>query len=152
MKKILFSLVVFVMGIAAIAQQRPGAPVPPPQQSPAPAPSSAPDPRFRANDIPFNPDHSVTADHEITIKGVKVPYKTVTGMMPVWDTEGKVQAGVFYTYYERSDVKDRAARPLLISFNGGIISTVREFHPGSVPQRPVVARRRDRPPERSQVR
>lgn len=119
MKKILFSLVVFVMGIAAIAQQRPGAPVPPPQQSPAPAPSSAPDPRFRANDIPFNPDHSVTADHEITIKGVKVPYKTVTGMMPVWDTEGKVQAGVFYTYYERSDVKDRAARPLLISFNGG---------------------------------
>jgi carboxypeptidase C (cathepsin A) len=40
-------------------------------------------------------------------------------MMPVWDTEGKVQAGVFFTYYERSDVKDRAARPLLISFNGG---------------------------------
>jgi len=39
--------------------------------------------------------------------------------MPVWDTEGKVQAGVFFTYYERSDVKDRAARPLLISFNGG---------------------------------
>ena len=71
------------------------------------------------NNIPFNPDHYVSADHEITIKGAKVPYKTVTGMMPVWDTEGKVQAGVFFTYYERSDVKDRAARPLLISFNGG---------------------------------
>ena len=40
-------------------------------------------------------------------------------MLPVWDADGKTQAGVFFTYYERSDVKDRAARPLLISFNGG---------------------------------
>lgn len=71
------------------------------------------------NNIPFNPDQQITADHEATIKGVKVPYKTVTGMLPVWDADGKAQAGVFFTYYERSDVKDRAARPLLISFNGG---------------------------------
>jgi carboxypeptidase C (cathepsin A) len=40
-------------------------------------------------------------------------------MMPVWDEDGKVQAGVFFIYYERTDVKDRAARPLVISFNGG---------------------------------
>ena len=98
MKKIVVSCLVFVLVFSAIAQQKPSA---------------------SANDIPFNPDQSVTADHEITIRGVKVPYKTITGMMPVWDTEGKVQAGVFYTYYERSDVKDRASRPLLISFNGG---------------------------------
>jgi carboxypeptidase C (cathepsin A) len=31
---------------------------------------------------------------------------------------GKID-GLFYTYYERSDVKDRASRPLVISFNGG---------------------------------
>jgi carboxypeptidase C (cathepsin A) len=30
-----------------------------------------------------------------------------------------VIAGVFFTYYERTDVKDRSARPLIISFNGG---------------------------------
>lgn len=71
------------------------------------------------NNIPFNPDQSISADHEVLIKGSRVPYKTITGMMPVWDTEGKAQAGVFFTYYERSDVKDRASRPLLISFNGG---------------------------------
>jgi len=69
--------------------------------------------------IPFNPDQTVSSEHEVTIKGTKVPYKTVTGMMPVWDEDGKVQAGVFFTYYERSDVKDRASRPLVISFNGG---------------------------------
>jgi carboxypeptidase C (cathepsin A) len=27
--------------------------------------------------------------------------------------------GLFYTYYERSDVKDRASRPLVFLFNGG---------------------------------
>ena len=69
--------------------------------------------------IPFNPESTITSEHEVTIKGNKVPYKTTAGMMPVWDDEGKVQAGVFFTYYERTDIKDRAARPLVISFNGG---------------------------------
>jgi carboxypeptidase C (cathepsin A) len=115
MKKNLLAIaMLFSAGL--FAQQR--------QSTPSAAPASAPsqvavEQKASNNNIPFNPDHYVSADHEITIKGTKVPYKTVTGMMPVWDTEGKVQAGVFFTYYERSDVKDRAARPLLISFNGG---------------------------------
>lgn len=98
------------------AQQRQSTSAAPPASSPSQA---AVEQKSTNNNIPFNPDHYISADHEITIKGTKVPYKTVTGMMPVWDTEGKVQAGVFFTYYERNDVKDRAARPLLISFNGG---------------------------------
>lgn len=75
--------------------------------------------KLPSSNIPFNPDATVSSDHEVTIKGVRVPYKATAGMMPVWDTEGKTQAGVFFTYYERSDVKDRASRPLVISFNGG---------------------------------
>ncbi len=115
MKKCLFGFFL-IASFVSIAQQRPPAPPTPPVAPTAPAASEAkPNP---AN-IPFNPDHSITADHEVTIKGVRVPYKTTTGMMPVWDMEGKTQAGVFFTYYERSDVKDRASRPLLISFNGG---------------------------------
>jgi carboxypeptidase C (cathepsin A) len=81
--------------------------------------AGATDARMAQYNIPFNPDQTVTADHEVTIRGTKVPYKTVAGMMPVWDPEGKVQAGVFFTYYERTDVKDKATRPLVISFNGG---------------------------------
>lgn len=83
------------------------------------AASGSTDPKFAMYNIPFKPDEVITSDHEVTIKGNKVPYKTTTGMMPVWDPNGKIQAGVFFTYYERSDVKDRAARPLVISFNGG---------------------------------
>jgi carboxypeptidase C (cathepsin A) len=115
MKKNLLAIAM-LLSAGLFAQQR--------QSTPSAAPASAPsqaavEQKATNNNIPFNPDHYVSADHEITIKGTRVPYKTVTGMMPVWDTEGKVQAGVFFTYYERSDVKDRAARPLLISFNGG---------------------------------
>lgn len=64
-------------------------------------------------------ESAVVTQHQVTIKGKSVPYKAVTGTLPVWDEEGKPIAGLFYTYYERTDVKNRAARPLVISFNGG---------------------------------
>ena len=72
-----------------------------------------------ASNLVFNPDQNVVTDHTTTIKGQKIAYKATTGTMPVWDEEGKAIAGLFYTYYERSDIKDRSARPLVISFNGG---------------------------------
>jgi carboxypeptidase C (cathepsin A) len=77
------------------------------------------DARTAAFNIPFNPDQTVVSEHEVTIKGTKVPYKATAGTMPVWDDDGKVQAGVFFIYYERTDIKDKATRPLVISFNGG---------------------------------
>ncbi|MDQ6469479.1 carboxypeptidase [Flavobacterium sp. LHD-80] len=69
--------------------------------------------------LTFNPDSQVVTNHTTTIKGQKVAYKATAGTMPVWDEDGKAIAGLFYTYYERSDVKDRDSRPLVISFNGG---------------------------------
>ncbi|KYP16194.1 carboxypeptidase [Flavihumibacter sp. CACIAM 22H1] len=71
------------------------------------------------NNIRFNPDTSITTLQEVSIKGQKLPYKAIAGTLPVWNEQGKAVAGLFYTYYERSDVKDRAARPLVFSFNGG---------------------------------
>ncbi len=64
-------------------------------------------------------ESSVVTRGQVTIKGQAVPYKTVAGTLPVWDDDGKAIAGIFYTYFERSDVSDRSARPLVISFNGG---------------------------------
>jgi carboxypeptidase C (cathepsin A) len=65
------------------------------------------------------PESSVITNHTVTIRGKSVPYKATTGTLPVWDEEGKPIAGLFYTYYERSDVQNRENRPLVISFNGG---------------------------------
>ncbi len=64
-------------------------------------------------------DSAMVTKHEVTIKGVKVPYTATAGSIPVWDEEGRPIAGVFYTYYERDDVTDKTNRPLVISFNGG---------------------------------
>src|SRR5580704_9120198 len=67
----------------------------------------------------LNIDSSVTTHAEVTINGQRVPYDATAGTIPGWDDAGKPIAGLFYTYYTRTDVKDRAARPLVISFNGG---------------------------------
>ncbi len=64
-------------------------------------------------------DTAVITKGQVTIKGQAVPYTATAGVMPVWDEDGKAIAGVFYTFYERTDVKDKTARPLVISFNGG---------------------------------
>ncbi|HEV2832429.1 MAG TPA: carboxypeptidase, partial [Hanamia sp.] len=64
-------------------------------------------------------DSSVTTKNTVTIKGQSVPYTATAGTLPLWDEDGKAIASVFYTYYVRTDVKDRTIRPLVISFNGG---------------------------------
>jgi carboxypeptidase C (cathepsin A) len=67
----------------------------------------------------FSLETKTEAKGEVTVKGQKIPYKVVTGSIPVWDEDGKAIAGLFYVYYERTDVNNRNERPLVISFNGG---------------------------------
>ena len=64
-------------------------------------------------------ESEVVTQHEVTIKGKKVPFSAKAGTQPVWDEEGMPIATLFFTYYERTDVKDKDRRPLVISFNGG---------------------------------
>ncbi len=59
------------------------------------------------------------SEHTVTINGKKVPYRATAGTQPVWDDHGVVQAALFYTFYERTDVESTERRPLVISFNGG---------------------------------
>lgn len=71
------------------------------------------------SDLVFDPDQVVITNHTATINNKQIPYRAVTGTMPVWDEQGKTMAGVFFVYYERTDIKDKSTRPLTISFNGG---------------------------------
>ena len=64
-------------------------------------------------------DTTVTTNHKTTIKGKKIEYRATTGTQPVWNEDGKSIAAVHYTYYERIDIKKKASRPIIISFNGG---------------------------------
>ena len=96
----------------------------------AASPAFAQDPAGEAQRRPASPaevaaerslpaDTAITATDEVTIRGVRVPYRVTTGTQPVYGEDGKADAALYYTFYERSDVQDRGRRPLFISFNGG---------------------------------
>jgi len=89
------------------------------QRVPNPVIEKQEEKKSSAVDLVFNPDHTITTNHTVTIKGKPIPYKAVTGTLPVWDENGKAIAGLFFVYYERTDIKDKANRPLTVSFNGG---------------------------------
>lgn len=91
------------------------------QRTPAAAAPAKEEVKINSNIASRNivPESSVITNHTVTIKGKTVPYKATTGTLPVWDEEGKPIAGLFYTYYERTDVSNNESRPLVISFNGG---------------------------------
>ncbi|MGA0558457.1 S10 family peptidase [Larkinella sp. VNQ87] len=126
MKRIIIALALGITTASftlAQQQRRPGgggAPTSPAAATPAPSPGIANyAPKPGPNDLKLLMDSTITSSNTVTIKGAKVPYTATVGTQPVWDENGKAIAGVFFTYYERSDVKDRASRPLVISFNGG---------------------------------
>jgi carboxypeptidase C (cathepsin A) len=74
----------------------------------------------------------------VTIGGNRVPYTATAGTLPVYDTDGKAMAALFYVYYERSDVQDRTNRPLAFSFNGGPGSSSVWMHLGYTGPRRVI--------------
>ena len=84
--------------------------------TPPSEPSSKPSP-YPKQELKL--DYKVERNKEVVIKGKTVKYKVTAATRPVWSNDGDVIAGIFYTYYERTDVTDIAARPLVFSFNGG---------------------------------
>jgi carboxypeptidase C (cathepsin A) len=76
-------------------------------------------PALSAQDARLPVDTAIVSEHTVTIEGQRVPYSAEIGTQPVFGSDGEPVASLLYTYYRRSDVSDRANRPLLISFNGG---------------------------------
>ena len=74
---------------------------------------------INAQDRKIAVDTVVTTNHTTRIKGKTVNYQAQTGTQPVWNSDGKPMATLFYTYYKRTDVKNGSERPLIFSFNGG---------------------------------
>ncbi len=80
---------------------------------------SLPSVSFADNERKLVIDEQQTTKHTTKINGQKIKYSATTGTQPVWDEEGNATASLFYTYYQRTDIKGNSKRPLLISFNGG---------------------------------
>ena len=108
-------LLAFAFGLIHCANAQPKKP----ETAAATAPAKVEEKAQVSNSRVLNPDMNVVTNSELMIKGQKVPYKATAGTIPVWDDAGKIIASCFYTYYERTDVKDKATRPIVFSFNGG---------------------------------
>lgn len=93
------------------------------QRSPQPTAPKTPEKtvskKLSALELRLPPDTAILTHHQLTVKGQKFDYTATAGTQPVWDDNGKVIASLFYVLYERDDVKDKANRPLVFSFNGG---------------------------------
>ena len=75
----------------------------------APPPSSVPT-------QPYKDEPLVVTNHEIKLNGKALAYKASTGMMPIKNSVGEAEAGLFFVAYT---VEGTPNRPLCIAFNGG---------------------------------
>ena len=73
----------------------------------------------QAQDSRIPIDTTIVTTNEVSVNGQKITYKATTGMQPVWDDHGEVIASLYFTYYQRTNVKKREKRPIIMSFNGG---------------------------------
>ena len=55
----------------------------------------------------LEPDHQIVTEHQVTIRNQSIPYTATAGTQPVWNEKGEVIASLFYTYYQRSDIKNQ---------------------------------------------
>ena len=74
---------------------------------------------YAENERKLTVENTVVTQHSTKINGKNIKYQATAGTQPVWDQNGDAIASLFYTYYQRTDIKDNTGRPLLISFNGG---------------------------------
>jgi carboxypeptidase C (cathepsin A) len=69
-------------------------------------------------------------DASVEIAGKKIPYRVTTGKIQLKQDDGKPRASIFHVSYERSDVKNKADRPVMFAFNGGPGSSAVWLHIG----------------------
>lgn len=75
--------------------------------------------RAAAQDARLPVDTAIVSQHQVTIRGERIPYQATVGTIPVFGDDGKPIASLLFTYYQRTDVQDQANRPITVSFNGG---------------------------------
>jgi carboxypeptidase C (cathepsin A) len=79
----------------------------------------------------------VESKHSVSIGGQDIAYTAAAGTILLRDEEEKPTASIFYIGYTRDGVKDRTARPLTFSFNGGPGSSSVWLHLGMLGPRRV---------------
>ena len=74
----------------------------------------------------------VTTQHELRLAGRILKYSVTTGLMPLKNEQGEVEAQVFFMAYVADRPSGPEKRPLTISFNGGPGSSSVWLHLGAL--------------------
>jgi carboxypeptidase C (cathepsin A) len=98
----------------------------------AQAPAAAPKPAT----LP-EPPAPVTRQHEISIGGATLRYKSVAGLMPIKNARGDIEAHIYSTAYLLDGAADPSKRRLVFAFNGGPGSSSVWLHLGAIGPRRV---------------
>jgi carboxypeptidase C (cathepsin A) len=77
-------------------------------------------------------EQPVVRKHSVAIGGKTLEYTTTTGLMPIRNAEGVIEAQIFYMAYTLNGVADPAKRRLMFSFNGGPGSSSVWLHLGAL--------------------
>jgi carboxypeptidase C (cathepsin A) len=78
----------------------------------------------------------VVTKHRMMVDGKPLAYSVTTGMLPLKNEQGEIEANVFYMAYTLDGVKNPVKRPLTFVFNGGPGSSSVWLHLGALgPQR-----------------
>src|SRR6266536_2101706 len=66
------------------------------------------------------PAQPIATQHQITLHNETIQYTARVGFMPIHHaTTGVTQGHLFYSYYSKNGVTDKAKRPVWFLFNGG---------------------------------
>lgn len=119
--KLFYLLLTLVLSVAPLAAQ-------------TPTPEATP----RPSETPMRPASMMTEEppvvtsHESTVGGKSLKYKVTTGLMPIKNAAGEVEARMFYMAYTLENAGPAAQRPLMFSFNGGPGSASVWLHLGAL--------------------
>jgi carboxypeptidase C (cathepsin A) len=74
----------------------------------------------------------VATSHEVTVGGRIMKYTVTTGMMPIKNAAGDIEASIFFMAYTLDGAGPISQRPLMFSFNGGPGSSSVWLHLGAL--------------------
>lgn len=101
--------------------------------NPAPPPASHADAAKPAEPPPA----PVVTHHEIRLAGNPLKYTVTTGLMPLKNATGEIEANIFFIAYTAGNAGLPSRRPLMFSFNGGPGSSSVWLHLGALGPRRV---------------
>ncbi len=90
----------------------------------------------KPEDKPMVEEPPIVTQHVVTVDGQELRYTVTTGMLPIKNEKGEIEASLFFMAYTKDfaeeDTEAKQDRPLMFSFNGGPGSSSVWLHLGAL--------------------